>query len=273
MKNIICTILFMLFFTNAIGQNSYSELIANGGFVDNPHKISGNELHFQIKDSVGTLNLSESDLKIIVNLDVSRAFNLGYSELEMKKHKLTKEYKQQLQQLSKLRKLIMDACWYYPIKLEYDAHYDVKNNGFKIEGLAYEVDLTYSGKNFINFDEYAYIQMNPTILKEERRYNYQHVLWQKKYFYLPLNNDDVAIDIERNSKDKYALIAMKIQKASSFTIKFSPVSMPSFSIDKDIMLFRPVGFYYIDKKTDKILYNASDFLKKYPVTNTNKRKK
>lgn len=260
--------LFALVFMNTIGQNSYSELIAKGGFVDNPHKISGNELLFLINDSVGTLHLSESDLGIIVNLDVSSAFNLGYSELEMKKYKQTEAYKEQLRQLRKLRDHIMNATWYYPVKLGDYSRYDVKNDGFVIEGQGDDVRTTYPQKNYINFDDFVFLQMNPSVLKIMYRRNYKKDLWQKKYFYLPLNDIDVAIDIERNPKGKYVLIAMKIKESSSYTI-----DIPPLSIEKDIMIFRPVGFYYVDKETNKILYNANNFLNKYPIINTKKRKK
>ena len=237
------------------GQNKYDEII-NGyavdieeGTIERLNEMEGEKMPEPVSSFIHILNLDAFNYY---------GFNEKYtSDLQRETFKKSKEYAEYLGYIKQDRDEIIANKYYVFYNLRYNNKYDVSKRAFVFRLGLYDWQRTHTSGYVTLGKKGISVSYPASRTKFTSRRDYYNELYVEQLITIPFNNDEAAIQVEKEIDNPYcsAFLVFEVSLLKTVTEK-----NPEMPIPQTFLLAKTSGLYLLDKRT-KSVWDVSSALK------------
>lgn len=254
-KRIITILVTLSIGVSLYGQNKYDDIV-NGyavdieeGTIERFNEMDGEKYPEPISSFIQILNLDAFNYY---------EFNKKYtSDLQRETFKKSKEYADYVGYIKQDRDEIIANKYYVFYNLRYNYKYDVGKRAFVFKLGLYDWQRTHTSGYVTVGKKNISVSFPASRTKLTSRRDYYNELYVEQLITIPFNNDEAAIQIEKEIDNPYcsAFLVFEVSLVKSVTEKNSEMPIP-----QTFLLAKTSGLYLIDKRT-KSAWDVSAALK------------
>lgn len=235
---------------------NFKEIKERAIFIDNIEHIS-QKVYYSIDGLKSEMDLDK--FKNLMSLDVVEYFELRKvydTDLKIKAYKNSSEYAKLYNQMRVLYDKFIGSMFYVNIK--FDSFYDLNRRSFPFSSYTiFDFSLGKSS-NYIQEDNHLCLSLISNIKLNEEIINHNNETYLKQGYYIPLVNEETALEIENNKNDCSLVFMFKIQKV--FVKQSSIAGM--FSVDTKFLMCQTERVLIVNNKNDKIYLSLKNTVTK-----------